>query len=539
MQDDTRFHAFAPDELGGVELPGRFTYPFNYVPHRLCVVAAGHLQRYVATRDDWQDELACGKMMGVLVVENDGVVGFLAAFSGNLAHSNNHDYFVPAVYDFLSRDGFFVPEENAISEINRKIEAEMNCDERLKLEAELSLTEMQAKTEIEAFQVMMKKSKSRRDLLREQGADEEQLMAESRFQKAELRRRKQHWNKLIESVKSQLACRDAQVAGWKEERQRRSVALQTLIFRHFEMLNGRGEKRNLCDIFADARHELPPAGTGECAAPKLLQYAYQTGCKPLAMAEFWVGESPKDEVRRHGCYYPSCKSKCEPVLNWMLQGLDVDPNPDESQPACDDVTVLYEDEWIIAVDKPAGMLSVPGKLSVDSLQQRVQKMYPGETLCVVHRLDMDTSGVMLFARTRGIHKQLQAMFKSRDIAKCYIALLDGDVTDMEGEISLPLVANPDDRPRQMVSSRYGKPALTRYEIADRKNGFTVVRFYPVTGRTHQLRVHAAHRDGLNAPIRGDRLYGMADDRLYLHAHWVGFVHPQTGENLKIITPIPF
>lgn len=539
MQRDCRFHEFDNEEIVGIELPEQFTYPFCYEPHRLSLVAADRLMRYVDSRDDWREELHGGKMMGVLVAEcDDGRLGFLAAFSGNLAHSNNHEYFVPAVYDLLSEKGFFVPEESVISEINRKIETEMHCDARKAIVAQLTDLEADATDEIAQYRAMMKKSKEQRDMMRQAGADEKALIGESQYQKAELRRLQQRYRLLIDEVKSQLKERDGWVDEWKRERQSRSVALQMKIFRHFVMLNARGESRDLCDIFATTAQGVPPAGAGECAAPKLLQYAYLNGYKPLAMAEFWVGESPKDEVRRHGCFYPSCKAKCEPILGWMLQGLDVEPNKLEAK-VDKPIDLLYVDEWIVAVNKPEGLLSVPGKLSVDSLQQRVQAMYPNESLLIVHRLDMATSGVLLFARRADVYKRLQAMFKSRDVNKCYVALLEGAVADERGVIELPICLNPEDRPRQIVSQEYGKQALTQYEVVERNDVCTRVLFYPITGRTHQLRVHASHRDGLNVPIVGDSLYGTVADRLYLHAHWVEFTHPMTGKRIKITSQVPF
>lgn len=538
MSADSRFHLFADDELSGVELPRQFTYPFCYEPHILCKIAAERLQHYLILRSDWKEELQSGKMMGVLVVERDGQIGYLAAYSGNMAHKYDNDYFVPAVCDLLSEDSFFALEERAISEINHKISAEINSIERTELKNRLEQAIASRDSEVAQYKTFMKESKMRRDAMRSQDVDLESLIAESQFQKAELRRIRQRHNVEVERIKAQLDSRDAMVTMMKSERQQRSVALQRLVFDRFEMLNARGECRNLNQIFVDTAQGAPPSGAGECAAPKMLQYAYKYGYKPHAMAEFWVGNSPKDEVRRHGCFYPSCKAKCEPILGWMLQGLDIEANPLENEVE-KPVEILFQDEWIVAVDKPEGMLSVPGKLSVDSLQQRVQSKFPGEQLYIVHRLDMATSGVLLFARTEQMYRRLQAMFKSREIEKCYVALLYGEVKEQTGTIELPLVLNPDDRPRQMVSYTHGKQALTRYEVKGVENNCTRVMLYPVTGRTHQLRVHAAHCDGLNAPIVGDALYGKISDRLYLHAHWVKFMHPAIQKEIKIESKVPF
>lgn len=539
MGKDRCFHKFEAHEIVGVELPKLFTYPFYYEPHPLTLLAARQLRAYLDTRRDWNDELSQGKMMGVLIVKKDDEVGFLAAFSGNLAHENNHEYFVPAVYDLLSLDGFFPPEEAQISEINAKIKNEVNNSHRQSICTQLSEATCNSAKEIEAYRTMMSHAKANRDKMRQEGVDNAMLIAESQFQKAELRRIRARWQQVINNLKSQLSESDKKIADWKAERKQRSRALQERVFRNFVMLNARGESRDLCEIFASTPQGLPPAGAGECAAPKLLQYAYSHGYKPLAMGEFWVGNSPKDEIRHDGHFYPSCKAKCEPILKWSLQGLDIEPNPLEVATTPNSIEVLYDDEWIVAVGKPHGILSVPGKLSADSLQQRVQQLYPEVEIHVVHRLDMATSGVILFAKSKMVHKALQAMFKSRKVKKQYVAILDGIVERQNGIIDLPLKLNPDDRPRQMVSLTHGKQAITRYEVIERKEGKTRICFYPETGRTHQLRVHASHPNGLDTPIAGDTLYGTHAPRLYLHAQRVEFLHPITQTPIIITSPSPF
>lgn len=539
MCNISRFHKFSLDEIEGITLPELFTFPFYYEPHPLCVLAAKHLRSHLDSRHDWNEELSQGKMMGVLVVRHDEEIGFLAAFSGNLAHGNNHEYFVPAVYDLLSLDGFFPPEEAEISEINHKIKVEENSSHRQSLITQLAEASANAMVEIDAYRKLMQQSKINRDNLRRKGADATSLIAESQFQKAELRRIRSRWNTLIDSLNSQLAESDKKINDWKVERKQRSQDLQKRIFRNFVMLNARGESRDLCDIFETTPQGLPPAGAGECAAPKLLQYAYLNNLKPLAMAEFWVGRSPKEEIRHDGHFYPSCKAKCEPILNWMLQGLNIEPNPLESTTLATPIELLYEDKWIVAINKPEGMLSVPGKLAIESLQERLQQLFPLDEILVVHRLDMATSGVLLFAKTPDAHKALQAMFESRKVKKQYVAILDGIILRDNGKINLPLILNPDDRPRQMVSKTHGKQAITHYEVIERKNGETRILFYPETGRTHQLRVHASHPEGLNAPIKGDTLYGTHASRLYLHAQSVEFLHPITQKLISITTPCPF
>ena len=537
---DEKFHRFDSKDLRNVDLPKQFTFPFHYTPHPLCIKAAEYVQNHLLSHDEWQEELKRGKMMGVLVVEKENEMGFLAAFSGNLAHCNNHPYFVPAVYDLLSEKGFFRPEEDEISTINKKINKETHSPERKNAIEDVENIKTQANTEISAYKQFMKASKAQRDEQRKQGIDNNLLIAESQFQKAELKRIQVRWQQEIDTAKSRLDAIDNRIAQWKTERSKRSAALQERIFSHFIMLNASGESRDLCEIFADTPQHIPPAGAGECAAPKLLQYAYTNSYHPLAMAEFWVGDSPKEEIRRHGCFYPSCKAKCEPILGWMLQGLDVEPNPLEKQIDEAPLNVIFEDEWLIVVNKPAGMLSIPGKLSSDSLQERVQRLRPGEEPpMIVHRLDMATSGLLIFAKTKEVHKRMQALFKTHDIKKQYTAILDGEIQINSGEIRLPLILNPKERPLQMVSFAHGKPAITRFEVVSCSEEKTRVHFYPITGRTHQLRIHAAHPEGLNTPILGDTLYGTPADRLYLHAETLDFTHPITGKHIHLATPCPF
>lgn len=328
----------------------------------------------------------------------------------------------------------------------------------------------------------------------------------------------------------------------KEERKQRSIALQQWIFEQFRLRNARGEEQDIYSIFTQTAHRNPPAGTGECAAPKLLQYAYLNNLQPLAMAEFWWGDSPKGEIRRHGHYYPACRHKCEPILNFMLQGLEVEPNPLlTSNTDATQLETVYEDNFLLVVNKPAGMLSVPGKTDQASVLTMLQERYPDATgPILVHRLDMATSGLLLAAKDKDTHALLQKQFEGRTVKKRYIALLEGiPQAEPKGFIRLPLRPDFDNRPLQMVCYEYGKPAVTRYEIMDTENERTRMAFYPETGRTHQLRVHAAHPEGLNCPIVGDPLYGQPTDRLYLHAERLEFRHPVTGQRLQIQKEAPF
>ena len=532
-----KLHYFA-DSISLLSLPEKFTYPFHYTPHPLCVAAAGEVGRYLSTKGEWQGELRKGKMFGVLIVRTgEGEVGYLAAFSGILAGKNRHTYFVPPVYDVQEPDGFFRIEEEQISGINRRIE-ELQADVRYK-DCKQRLTDetILAGQVLDDIRERMKAAKVERDRLRSTvtRVDSEQLIRESQFQKAELKRQKQYWKDHLASLQAEVEVFETEIERLKAERKTRSAALQQWLFKQFRMLNARGEERDLCNLFKDTVQKTPPAGAGECAAPKLLQYAYRNGWQPLAMAEFWWGDSPKNEIRRHGYYYPACKGKCGPILKHMLQGLHVEENPLETDMYRDtELEIMYEDEWLSVVNKPAGMLSVPGKSDIDSVYGRVRRMYPEATgPMVVHRLDMATSGLMLVAKTKEVHQNLQAQFKNRTVCKRYVAWLDGIVEKKEGHIELPLRPDPEDRPRQVFDAVHGKPAVTDYTVLHYDSGRTFISFIPKTGRTHQLRVHSAHPLGLNAPIVGDELYGKRADRLYLHAEYLGFIHPVSGVYMEI------
>lgn len=526
--------------IAHIALPDKFTYPFHYTPHPLCVMAADEVQVYLQHQAQWQDELQQGKMFGVLIVQTtEGEIGYLAAFSGILAGKNIHPYFVPPIYDLLQPDGFFKKEEEHISAINHRIReleedtSYQKCRQALEEEtARCSQLLSQAKARLKA-------AKELRDRRRqtEQLSESEQaaMIRESQFQKAELKRLERSLKEHLSSLQKETDTYVSQIEALKNERKSRSATLQQQLFEQFRLLNARGEVKDLCSIFAHTVHKIPPAGAGECAAPKLLQYAYFHHYRPVAMAEFWWGDSPKAEIRHHGHYYPACKRKCEPILGHMLQGLEVEENPLlEDNHRTTVLDIIYEDDYLLIVNKPADMLSVPGKETVDSVYSRIRHLYPDATgPLVVHRLDMATSGLLLIAKTKEVHQNLQAQFSNRSIKKRYTALLEGIVSDEEGTIDLPLCLNPLDRPRQIVDKEHGKPAITRYRVLARTESQTLVAFYPLTGRTHQLRVHSAHSLGLHCPIKGDELYGSKADRLYLHAESLEFTHPVSKEKVTI------
>lgn len=531
-----------------IPLPERFTYPFCYTPHPLCILAAKEVQSYLTRQTAWKDELRQGKMFGVLIVQTEhGETGYLAAFSGILAGKNLHPFFVPPVYDLLQPQGFFKIEEENISSINRNIRQLENDKAYAALSAELARTIQSAEDILATAKAQLKEAKTAREQRRKEkelnAQEEAELIRESQFQKAEYKRLERSWKARITTLQTQTEDWERRISALKSERKTRSAALQQKLFEQFGMLNYRGELKNLCEIFGQTVHKTPPAGAGECAAPKLLQQAYLHGWKPIAMAEFWWGDSPKTEIRHHGHYYPACKGKCEPILQHMLQGLQVEENPmlKRMQVPSKNLEIVYEDPWLSVINKPAGMLSVPGKEDAVSVYSLMSEQYPeADGPLTVHRLDMATSGLMLIAKTKRVHQNLQAQFKNRLVRKRYVALLEGVVPKDKGTVDLPLCLNPLDRPRQMVHTEHGKPAITDYQVLERLDGKrTRIAFYPRTGRTHQLRIHAAHPLGLHCPIIGDELYGEKADRLYLHAEYLEFTHPITGETVRITKEAEF
>ncbi len=538
-----KFHPLDVD-TAAMELPRRFTCPFCYEPHLLALMAAKRVQQYVASRDDWADELSAGKMLGVLVVRGeDSQLGYLAAFSGNLAGSVRHDYFVPPVYDLLDPQGEFKQGEAQITAINHELERMEQSPELADIKRRESLARQEQADEIGDFKALMARHKLERDERRQRGnltpEDQEALLNQSRYEKAELKRIRQRHEAKISGIVEEMDVFCRNMAAMRARRKAMSEALQERIFRLFVVSNARGERRDLVEVFKPLG-TLPPAGAGECCAPRLLNYALANHLLPVCMAEFWWGASPVGEVRHHGHFYPACRSKCKPILDFMLQGLDVEDNPLEQPMGDAGLDIIYDDQWLTVVNKPSGMLTVPGKALEDSLLTRYQAAHPEATgPIVVHRLDQETSGLVLFAKDKASHKALQQQFENHTISKRYIALLDGVVQQDEGVIDLPIRPDVDDRPRQRVDHEHGKPAVTRYRVLERRGPVTRIELEPLTGRTHQLRVHASHPLGLNSPIVGDRLYGTASSRLMLHAQSITFTHPATGRELSVEAPPEF
>ncbi len=531
-----------PRELTeGIELPTRFTNPFDYVPHPLVEVARGELCDFLAGQSQWHDEIGEGKMFGVLVVEGrEGNLGFLAAFSGYLDKQTQHQYFVPPIFDLLNPAGYFAREEANISQINKALTHLEEGAEIKDLTAQLSLLEQEESQEIETLREEYRTSRERRKELRSQGCDPallSALNAESQRQKGALKRRELHYRTLKEPLESALAQYREQRAQLIGERQERSAALQNYIFSQFRPLNALGERRDLVAIFKAYNNTTPPAGSGECAAPKLLHYALKESLRPIAMGEFWWGRSTRGEVRRHMSYYPACRGKCHPILGYMLRGIEIEAaaTPASEEQLEDQLSTIYEDEYMVAFDKPSGLPSVRGLNHTTSVQSIAEERYPHlePNNLIVHRLDMDTSGVIIVAKSAAVQRSLQEQFAHHTIRKRYIALLEGVLPKESGAIDLPLCLDPLDRPRQRVDFEHGKAAYTHYNLISLEGLRSRVALYPQSGRTHQLRVHCAHHLGLDTPIVGDRLYGHSDSRLMLHAEQITLLHPATGRKFTL------
>jgi tRNA pseudouridine32 synthase/23S rRNA pseudouridine746 synthase len=535
-----------------IKLPDTFTYPFYYEPHELCRIAADELQNHRLINhqfdhnfglDSSETGMVIGKMFGVLVVQSAREqLGYLSAFSGKLADSNHHEGFVPPIYDMLVDGSRFNQEIIGLNEYNRQVEELESDPSYHNSKSNLKVTELKAKETIAQTKAKIKAEKAERKTLRieqksilseeEYTALLDQLENQSIQSSYFLKDQIQYWKDKVSEAKAALDAVQSQIDELKRKRKTQSNALQQHLFQQYRFLNADGEEQDLLDIFSDRMGIPPPAGSGECAAPKLLNYAYQHQLKPIAMAEFWWGQSPKSQVRKHKQFYPACRSKCEPILGHMLRGLDVDPNPiQDTTIRAGEIEIIHEDEHIVVINKPPELLSVPGKIITDSVWSRMRHRYPQATgPLIVHRLDMSTSGIMIVALTKEAHKYLQYQFIKRTAEKRYLAILKGSLSKESGYISLPLRVDLDNRPHQLVCYDHGKNATTYWELNKSDGTHTWVDFYPKTGRTHQLRVHAAHSDGLNAAIVGDDLYGDRADRLYLHAAELTITHPVTKQS---------
>ena len=533
--------------------PERMNNPFFYKPHPLCLLAAEEVKGMIAAHEDWKEEVGRGKMFGVLIVERtasneDGErmeqtnLGFLAAYSGQIGGRSDWEGFVPAVFDYLQPDGYFKQQEAEIDQLNREVERLTASTERLRIIESLNMVRAKAEKAIARHQAVMKAAKMLRDQRRREALlserEQHEMIRESQFQKAELHRMKQRFSDEIEKKEQEKVVFDKRIQTLKHKRKEKSDDLQRWLFSHFEMLNKEGERRNLLEIFSETALRVPPAGAGECCEPKLLQYAYAHGLRPLCMAMFWWGASPKGEVRHHGQFYPACSGKCKPILTWMLDLRKLEKEMDGIKNDPPELPIVYEDDDILVVNKPAGILSVPGIDAPYSVCSIIRERYPDLlSPLMVHRLDMSTSGLLVLAKTKEAHWKLQQQFEEHTVSKQYRAILDGEVHG-EGIVDLPLRPDLLDRPRQVVDYENGKRAVTRYRVDKVEDGKTWITLFPETGRTHQLRVHCAHQDGLNCPILGDPIYGRNGnelvERMYLHAERLELTHPTTGKRIVFI-----
>ncbi|MEP7705647.1 RluA family pseudouridine synthase [Paraglaciecola sp. 25GB23A] len=548
--EDNKCFTEYSQSISGIDLPARFTYPFYYQPHKLCVLAVEELQHYLQAPQSWQHNFGLGqdpdkvigKMFGVLVVQKaDGSLGYLCAFSGKLAEQNHIEGFVPPVFDMLAQDSFFLTEQVNINQLNQQINTLANSPELAQLQQQFDLLSAQHERDIAAQRALMIEQRKQRKTLRENAAHSltaeaishlnSTLDQQSIQDKLELRDLSQTWSIKLSKAQQQLGLLTKPLQALKAQRKAASANLQQKLFKQYRFLNILGQEQNLQDIFSQTALHTPPAGAGECAAPKLLHYAFKHQLKPIAMAEFWWGASPKSEIRQHKNVYPACLGKCQPILTHMLKGMAVDDNPMLVNPAAGKtLEIVYQDDVMVVVNKPADFLSVPGKDIQDSVYTRIQSQFPqAYGALIVHRLDMATSGLLVLALNPLAHKHLQAQFIQRSVKKTYVAMLEGLLSEDEGIIELPLRGDYYDRPRQLVCKEHGKPAETRWHLVERNHltQQSKIILHPYTGRTHQLRVHCAHPMGLNMPIVGDDLYGTRGRRLHLHANKLELIHPIT------------
>jgi tRNA pseudouridine32 synthase/23S rRNA pseudouridine746 synthase len=529
-------------------LPERFTFPFYYQPHPLCMLAAQQLQQHLETQTQWQHNFGLlddpnniiGKMFGVLLVKNAaGELGFISAFSGKLAEQNHIHGFVPPVFDLLTEDSFFLSEKVAINTLNKKITELQDTPKLFVLkQALITLKALHSQQLLVLRGELVENRKARKiqrqtlqsdinSSIADKGLTE--LAQQSVYDKWRLKALNNQSQQSVEQLQVKVDELIEPIAELKLQRKILSADLQHRIFSQYQFLNKELIPKSLVDIFADTALKTPPAGAGECAAPKLLHYAFQQNLTPLAMAEFWWGASPKSEVKKHQQYYPACTGKCQPILKHMLVGMPLDENPFLYNYAQGkSLDIIYQDQYILIVNKPSEFLSVPGKEVSDSVYLRIKQQFPDATgPIIVHRLDMSTSGLMVIALNPQANKYLQKQFIHREVHKQYVALVEGLPLQDNGEIHLPLRGDLYDRPKQIVCNQDGKQAKTLWQVLERypARNQTKVLLTPHTGRTHQLRVHCAHAQGLNMPIVGDDLYGTLANRLHLQAQSLKIKHP--------------
>ena len=546
--------------ISEIKLPEKFTFPFYYKPHPLAKIATKEVQEYLENQTDFKHNfglsednttLPIGKMFGVLVVKNSkNEIGYLTAFSGKLADKSLPDKFVPPVFNMRSYGSFYLKGEEEITEMNHQLSFLEQNENYIHLKNSLQNITKSINDDLEKEKQKLKRYKKERKARKKTGKStlnksdfkllEKKLIQESFNNQFYYKELEEYYKNKVAEKRKELAAFDDEVASIKKERKEKSNYLQQTLFSKYAFLNHKKESRSLLDIFNNPAIK-PPAGSGDCSAPKLLQHAFLNDLTPICMAEFWWGISPNSAIRKHKNFYPACQGRCKPILTHMLGGIEMDENLLlENLAENQELEIVYEDNVLLIVNKPSEFLSVPGKNISDSVYTRIKEKYPKATgPLIVHRIDMSTSGILLLTKTKEAHKVLQSQFIKRTIKKRYVALLDGDLTENSGTIKLPLRVDLDDRPRQLVDFEYGKNAETNWQIIKKENGKTKVYFYPITGRTHQLRVHAAHKDGLNTPIVGDDLYGKKENRLHLHAEFIEFSHPETNKKMSFTIAADF
>lgn len=539
--------------VASVKLPGKFTFPFYYDAHPLAKIATDEVQTYLLNQKNFKHNFglndeslgdAIGKMFGVLIVKNPAnKIGYLAAFSGKLQDKSLPDFFVPPVFNMRKEGSFYIKGEKEIDAINLRISTIINDKKYHKLSSDLNKLKESIAEDLAKQRKKLNTEKSLRKEKKKIGLQKldkkkfdelsEKLKQESYNQQFFYKELTAYYQQKLEIIENKLSTYKKSLETLKIERKEKSNYLQQTLFSKYSFLNKEKKTRNLLGIFNDPDIQ-PPAGSGECAAPKLLQYAFQHNLEPICMAEFWWGVSPNTAIRKHKNFYPSCQSRCKPILTHMLQGIETDANLLLKNLASKkSLKIIFEDDALLVINKPTEFLTVPGKTVKDAVYTRIKEQYPEATgPLIVHRLDMSTSGLLVVTKTKEANKEVQRQFINKTVQKRYVALLDGVLPKKNGTIKLPLRVDLNDRPRQLVDFIHGKNAETKWNVIAVEDQKTRVHFYPITGRTHQLRVHAAHKDGLNTPITGDDLYGKKADRLHLHAEYISFLHPTTKEKMR-------
>lgn len=526
------FHYFQTD-ISNISLPKRFTNPFSYQPHPLVEIAKKEFLQMMDTLDsNFVDQAKNGKMFGVLVCKNTkGELGYLCAFSGQVLGKNSYPNFVEPVFDYIDKESFFVKEDNQIILINKQLEELTNSKELLELKKLLQEKKINYQAILQNLKQEYKQNKLIRQQKRNEGYDSDILDRQSQFEKAEIKRKEKQFNQEIELLQNKLDLFNNKIFLLKQKRELLSGELQDKLFKKFVFHNFENQSKDLLEIFDD-KNQKCPSGAGECSAPRLLEFALRNNYFPICMGEFWYGKNTQFVIHRHGEFYPACKAKCEKILQFMLKGLDVDDPLYLSKNQDYDYQIIFQDDDLIIVNKPSGVLSAPGKNGLVSIYEKIlAKTKSNLYLC--HRLDMDTSGILVLAKNLESYQNIQNQFLQKKVEKTYKAILLGRPKNDFGKIDLPIIADYQNRPMQKVDKN-GKESITFYKLLryDSQKNESLVLFFPKTGRTHQLRLHSASPLGLDCPIKGDKLYGKNDQRLFLECIKMEFFHPKTNKKLS-------